>query len=345
MSKDILIKTGDLSSRLLKKTRDKLDTAANKLGSINCSLMYDSPTGYVSLYPSSVSSDVIRLKNSLDTIRERLRLYADILDAGPDAICEVDTKSKNDLTSWWDRATYEDGWLTKFFGNDLKTSGAVWVREGQAEGDFFGVGASTGYAANALYYDGKVKNSAKWDLDKGNIEASTKASIEAGLADISGEVSLGIASAESELAVGVLAAEATGKISIMREGQFDPSVEIGAKASAKGITGETETQLGTEDFNVHAKAEGVVGVAEAEAKAGFGEEEGIYAKAEVGAAVFQGEASAGFTLFGIRIDAAIEGEALSVGAEAEFNIQKNSFELGGKLSFLAGLGLKIKISW
>ncbi len=344
MSKDILIETGDISSRLLKKTRDKLDTAANKLGSINYSPMYYSPTGYMSLYPSSVSPDVIRLKNSLDTIREKLRLYADILDAGPDAIFEVDAKCKNDLTNWWDRATYEDGWLTKFFGNDLKTSGAVWVQEGRAEGDFLGVGASAGYAVNTLYYEGKVKNSAKWDLDKGNVEASTKASVEIGAAKVSGEASLGIASIEGELAVGVIAAEATGKISMMHKGQFDPSVEIGAKASAKGITGEIETQLGTEDFNAHAKAEGVVGVAEAEAKAAFSTD-GVELKADVGAAALQGEVSGGIELFGIKIDASVKGELAAIGAEGKAEVKKDSILLGGKLSFVAGLGLEIKISW
>lgn len=139
MSKDILIETGDLPSSLLKKTRDILDNAASKLGSINYSPMYSSPTGYASLYPSNVSSDVISLKNSIDASQEKLRLYADILDTGPDTICDVDARCKNDLTSWWDRFTFSSGkyWgdvadgITEFF-TDLfciskKTGGEIVI--------------------------------------------------------------------------------------------------------------------------------------------------------------------------------------------------------------------------
>ena len=107
MSKDIFIVEGDLSSRLLKKPRSKLDSASDKLGTVNYSPMYRGPTGYSSLYPASVSSEVIRLKNSVDAVREKLRLYADILDSGPDSICDVDAKCKNDLTNWWERTEYK----------------------------------------------------------------------------------------------------------------------------------------------------------------------------------------------------------------------------------------------
>ena len=344
MSKDIFIVEGDLSSRLLKKPRSKLDSASDKLGTINYSPMYRGPTGYLSLYPASVSSEVIRLKNSVDTVREKLRLYADILDSGPDSICDIDAKCKNDLTNWWDRATYEDGWLTKFFGNDLKTSGAVWVQEGRAEGDFLGVGASAGYAVNTLYYEGKVKNSAVWDVDKGNVSVGTKASIEAGLAEVSGDASYGILSVEGEAAVGVVGAEAKGNITLMHSGKFDPSIDLGAKASAEFLIGEVEGKIGTDDLNVTLKAEGTVGVAEAEARGSISSD-GISGKVEVGAAALEGEVSGGFNIFGLKIEASVEGELAAVGASAEFNMEKDSVELGGKLAFLAGLGLKIKVSW
>lgn len=344
MSKDILIETGDLSAGLLKKTLSKLDSASSKLVAINNSPVYYSPTGYTSLYPSNVSYDAIRLKNSIDALREMLQLYANILDAGPDAVCDVDARCKNDLTNWWDRATYEDGWLTKFFGNDLKTSGAVWVREGDVEGDFLGVGASAGYGVNALYYDGKIKNSASWDIDKGNVGVGTKASIKGGLAEVSGDASYGILSIEGEVAVGVASAEAKGNITLMHSGKFDPSIDIGAKAKAEFLTGEVEGQIGIDDLNVHAKAEGAVGVAEAEAKGSISSD-GVSGKVEVGAAALQGEVSGGIKIFGIRIDASVEGELAAVGASAEFNMEKDSVELGGKLAFLAGLGLKIKVSW
>ena len=107
MSKDILIETGDLSSGLLKKTLSKLDSASSKLVAINNSPVYYSPTGYTSLYPSNVLADVTRLKRSIGAIQEKLRLYANILDVGPDAICDVDARCKNDLTNWRERTEYK----------------------------------------------------------------------------------------------------------------------------------------------------------------------------------------------------------------------------------------------
>jgi hypothetical protein len=106
MSKDIFVESSDLSSGLLKKTLSKLDSASSQLASINNSPVYYSPTGYTSLYPTNVSYDAIRLKNSLDALRELLQMYANILDTGPDTICDVDARCKNDLTNWWNRQSY-----------------------------------------------------------------------------------------------------------------------------------------------------------------------------------------------------------------------------------------------
>lgn len=107
MSEYILVEGGVLSARLLKKPCNSLDGAFEDLAQIYSFPICHNPTGYFSLYPVSISSDVIRLRTSLDAVRRKMRLYADILDAGPDAICEVDEKYKNSLTDWWDRAEYK----------------------------------------------------------------------------------------------------------------------------------------------------------------------------------------------------------------------------------------------
>jgi len=73
--------------------------------------------------------------------------------------------------------------------------------------------------------------------------------------------------------------------------------------------------------------------------------DGIGVGAGASAAVFKGEVKQGFTLFGVNFDVTAEGEALAVGAKANLGIDDNSFELGGKLSALAGLGLNLKINW
>ncbi len=344
MSKDIYIDTGDLSSRLLKKTSSALENASEKLATINSCPMYQSPTGYEPLFPSDVISDIINLKNAIDNLQNKTDVYAKLIENGPDALCDIDAKCKNDITSWWDRATYEDGWLRKFFCNDLKTSDAVFIREGEVNRDFLGIGAGAGYAVNCLFYEAKIKNSAEWDLDKGNIGISTKASAKGGLAKLSGDVSYGLASTSGEIEVGTIEGSVKSTFSFMKDGELDPQFEVGVKAAAEGISAEIEQQFGTDDFNLHKKAEGVVGVAEAEAKAAISKD-GITAKAEVGAAALQGEVTGGITVFGINIDVSAKGEVAAIGAGAEFNASEDSFELGGKLAFLAGLGLKVKVSW
>ena len=138
MSKDILIETSELSSRLLKKTKSKLDNASTKLESINYSPVYYSPTGCSSLYPSNVSSDVIRLKNSINIIQEKLQGYASILDAGPDAIVAVDSACKSELTTWFDRADHSIDSAFAHIKTGAETVINYWVHTAVSSGSWCG---------------------------------------------------------------------------------------------------------------------------------------------------------------------------------------------------------------
>ncbi len=159
-------------------------------------------------------------------------------------------------------------------------------------------------------------------------------------------------SAKSGLFTAGLEASAfTGKIgakatcSLFKNGKFEPKIGIGANAEAKGLNAKVSGKFGNEDFDAHANAEGTVGYAKAEAGLDFDIRKGKFGgKAEVGAAVFKGKATGGFKFFGHSVDFSIEGEALSVGANAEFGVDKDSVTIGGKLSALVGLGFRIKIS-
>ncbi len=224
--------------------------------------------------------------------------------------------------------TAEKSTFQKYLSNDLEKSGSYYQN---------GV-------VSALNYKLKVENLVEWDVKKGNIGAGVEASAGGSLLKISDEGSVGIASGKYEVSVGAAKGKAKAKLNFISNGKIKPSAELELKAEAHAIEGKVEGSLGNDDFDVHAKGEGAVGVAKAEAKFALGKG-GIGGKAEVGVAAASGKATCGFKVFGIKVDASIKGEAGALGAEAEFGVTNKSVEVGGKLSFLAGLGLKIKISW
>lgn len=227
----------------------------------------------------------------------------------------------------------DESWLKKYLGNDLKTSGSIKSYD-TPMGDLE-LGA----------YKAKIENSFSGDFKKGDVGVGVKASAGISGVRVSNEGSAGVAYGKYDVQVGTVSGEAEAKVNIINDGKIKPEVAVSAKAEGKLLSGELEGGLGNDDFNVHAKGEGAIGTAKAEGKLAFSAKEGISGKGEVGAAVFSGKATAGFTILGVKIDASVKGEALAVGAEAEFGASSNSFELGGKLSFLAGIGLKIKVSW
>lgn len=55
------------------------------------------------------------------------------------------------------------------------------------------------------------------------------------------------------------------KATLFQEGKFDPQFSATASASVAVAQGEVEAGFGTEDNNVHVKASGELGTAEAEA--------------------------------------------------------------------------------
>ena len=194
------------------------------------------------------------------------------------------------------------------------------------------------------YAEAKISNSANWDIKKGDAGLSSKASVGVGAAKLENKGSSGIASGGYEVDVATVSAESEATLNLMHNGEFNPQIGLGVKAEAKGVSGSLNGQLGSDDFGAHAKVDGVVGKAEAEAKFAVSKD-GISGKAEVGAAALSGKGTVGLNIFGLKIDATVKGELGAVGAGAEFGVNDNSFEVGGKLSFLAGLGLKIKVSW
>lgn len=190
---------------------------------------------------------------------------------------------------------------------------------------------------------------AKFEKDKRALEAS--ASIKATL--LKGEVSASgeYGEVSAQAAAGVVSSGIAASIYAQKDenGKYRAGAEVKASASAKGLTGSVSGRAGTSKNNVHATASGTLGGAEAEAKVGVKADATgkfkAYAKAGAEAYAAKGEVKGGITIFGIKIDAAVEGKAGAIGAKAggEVSNSKASVDVGGSLGL--GVGVKISVDW
>ena len=206
---------------------------------------------------------------------------------------------------------------------------------------------------DVLGYKAGISTSVSGKLSDGSVGVATKGEASAYLAKEKVEFNAGIASTSSEVTVGNVGASGEVRAGLVKDGEFAPEATVKIGARAQGITRNVENKVGNDTYDVHTGAKGTVGSAEAEAGCAIGVN-GVGAKAKAGAAVFKGEVKSGFTLFGIKIDLSIEGEAIGVGAKAEAGIMKSTnssgeetttLNIGGKITAFVGAGLNLKISW
>lgn len=195
-----------------------------------------------------------------------------------------------------------------------------------------------------LRTNGKITNNINYNKKKGTIGAELGAEGSGALWSGKVRTSLGILNSETSMDIGKIKGSGKAKAVLFKDGHFKPSLGAEASVSAEGATISHESRIGTDKFNAHGKASGTLGYAEAKAGASIGTD-GVHAEAKAGAYVARGKASSGFTFFGIKVDAEVEGNFGGASAGAEFHAGNREVSLGGELGFLAGLGLKIKVSW
>ncbi len=200
----------------------------------------------------------------------------------------------------------------------------------------------------------KSKSNAKWDLDKGDAGAEFSNKTKFSLVDGKYKANIGYLQTEVEGAVGNAAVTGGIGATLFSDGKFSPNVYAKAKAEANVAEGSITDTFGTDDYNVHAGAEGTFMGAEAEAKASIGRivddqtgetKWGAEVKAGAEAYMAQGEVSGGFTLFGIEFDATVEGKLGGGGAKAGGEVSTSAIEGEIGLGLLAGLGIKVKVDW
>ena len=153
------------------------------------------------------------------------------------------------------------------------------------------------------------------------------------------------AQASLGLSAGKISGNIDGKVQLYNSDKvFDPQLTI--HTQAQGALGELRAQASLGNSIIHGDLEGAIGigVVKGEAKAVITKKE-VTVKAEVGAAAIQGEVKGSFSLFGCKITLTGIQEVGSVGAGMEFSSKTGEVEFGGRASFLAGLGFKIKINY
>lgn len=247
-----------------------------------------------------------------------------------DRLFFADTLSQDDV-GWWKPLSGGGtglaalGILGGELVNNTTLSGAWFKTETSGE-------TSTGFR---LFKDGN------WDP---NIGAEAKGEAVFALGEGSVTSTLGLMQSETTAAVGKVAASGKAECALFDDGNLSPNIGVEGKLSAEGISLSQESTLGSEEMNFHTSQELTAGYAEAKAGVNLGTD-GISAEAKAGAYAAKGKATTGFDLFGITVD--VEGEAKVGGASigGEFGISSNEIAVGGEIGILAGLGLKIKISW
>lgn len=247
--------------------------------------------------------------------------------------------------------------------NDKRWSDAVIKGGTVGKGDFLGIntggyakgdilGASAGYDTVGEFSI-KFDENGHLDKDTSKVKIGVKGDVEGHVAkgEASGNIGYLNGSAEGTFLTG--GAKGEVGLSIFDDGKFTPSVygEVGVEGSV--LEGKADTHFGSDQNNVHAKAEGALltGEAGVEGAAGRiqitdddGNKQTIWgAKGEAKAEAYlaEGSVSGGITILGVDVDVELEGKAGGAGAGAGGYVGTGG--VGGELDVGLGLGVGVKI--
>lgn len=251
-----------------------------------------------------------------------------------------------------------DSTFKKILTDDCDLEGAVLSGKSTTDGTILGFKSSGSAEGDVIGGSIKTKTQANWTPKDG--EAGVEKSIEAEGHLAQGKLKGNIGLLGGEIGGTVGSVEASGKVgaTLFKDGKFSPTLDAKVKAEAAAAKGNAQIMFGTDEFNRHVEASGTALGAEAEAGASVGviktidpitkkvvTEYGIKGKVGAEAYLAKGSISGGFTLFGIKIDASIEGKAGAVGVSAEGKATTGgvSGKIGGALGL--GAGVEISIDW
>lgn len=241
---------------------------------------------------------------------------------------------------------------------DGKASGSLL--SGSIEGNGAFVGFDTSGKLEGELAGSSVKASAggSWNLQEKNASISASAEAEVHLAKGSVSGNIGLLGGKVEGSVGNVGAKGEVGASFFRDGKCSPSLGASASAEASVAKGSVQANFGSDEYDVHAKANGSVLTAKAKAEASVGvityfdESSGrttraFGAGAEVGAEAYlaEGTISGGVTICGIKFDIGVSGKAGGAGAKAGGQVTTNNIAVEADLGLGVGVGVKFNIDF
>lgn len=126
--------------------------------------------------------------------------------------------------------------------------------------------------------------------------------------------------------------------------KFDPSIELGTQVSASLLDLSSRNKLGNDKVNATLHLNASVGKASAGASVVVNKDEQTFEFKGLAAAL-EGEAKLAFNLFGMSVTITGSGSLLSAGADVSYSHKNREWEVGSKLGFIAGLGLKVNVKY
>ncbi len=355
----------------------KLDIYAQRLGNIiqriyNLEYRVDTlyrNTGLVGLWNISVNNHLsgynwrlIRCQTYLQQTSSDFSSIENVLkQINPETFSQFSGPQFAEHMASLDIDENERSLFAKFVNNEIKGEKSLISGSKSKSGKFLGVDAAAKASGSILYGSAGVENSMSWGFDKesgkwdfkefgGVIEAKASGAIAKG--EVEGKYGIVSGKLGGEFLTGAVGAELS--CALWNDGEFRPSLSLGASAEASVLSGEGELVIGSDQYGAFGKASGNLLHAEAEAGVGagyLGEDDdgnalyGVEAKASAMACVAQGEVEGGFTIFGIDIGIGLKGQALAVGVEAGGTLTTEGVTASFSGALGLGAGLDISIDW
>ncbi|MCR4645641.1 MAG: hypothetical protein K5695_09575 [Oscillospiraceae bacterium] len=232
---------------------------------------------------------------------------------------------------------------------DGEASGSLLSGSVQYNGSVGGVPTSVTAQGELIGGSASVHADGEWDIEGGDASLSAGFEAEGHLASGSVTTTVGLVSNTVEGSVGNVGAQGEIGFTLFQDGQLSPSVGVTLSANANVAEGSIENQVGTNAYNVHARAEGSVLGANAGVTAQAGvitytdasgaTRTAVGAVAGAGAEAYlaEGTVSGGVTICGIRFDLGITGKAGGAGARAEGQVTTGN--IGGEVDLGLGVGV------
>lgn len=194
----------------------------------------------------------------------------------------------------------------------------------------------------------KLTHNENWNaisqIQKKNVTSDFDVSIHATYKSATANFDSTYVSANADVNVGDVQAIGSCSVSLWKDKQFDPSVSLHAQMDASIVSAHAYTRIGGKNVYAVANAQGMAGVAYADATAILSLEEQTL-DVGVGVAALRGSCSCTFNIFNVKITLTGSGSIGSAEANIAYSHKERQWEFGSKLGFICGLGFNVKVSY